>query len=150
MSPDAIEFDVQKSIDTLNSLLRHELAAVESYGKALKQVEGTHHEALERCQESHERRVAVITQHITSLGGEPVVVSGLWGSLANAITAGSGLLGEKAVIAALEEGEDLISADYRKELEQLDPLTAHFVSTELISEQARSHDALSELKRWLI
>lgn len=150
MRHDSLHHPTQNTIDTLNGLLMGELGAVESYRKALDKADESRREALSDCQESHARRATLLSQRITGLGGEPALTAGLWGAIANIVTSGASLLGEKALIAALEEGEDRLRADYLKEITDLDPLDARFVEAELFVEQQRTHDTLSEIKRWLI
>jgi uncharacterized protein (TIGR02284 family) len=142
--------DQSSSVDVLNSFLRGEISAVETYRQALEKVKAAPVRAqLLDCMQSHTRRADVLRQQITSLGGEPSKSSGVWGTFAKAVEGGAKVLGEKAAVAALEEGEDHGRNDYRQDLEKLDPMTRQFVETRIMPEQERTHSTLSDLKRAL-
>ena len=137
-------------VNVLNSFLRGEISAVETYRQALTKLHGTAHAAIiENNLRSHEQRMNLLTGEVRRLGGTPADSSGVWGTFAKMIEGGAKSLGEKAAIAALEEGEDHGRNDYRRELDKLDPTTREFVRTRLLAEQLRTHDALSALKKSL-
>lgn len=138
------------SVNVLNSFLRGEISAVETYRQALEKVEGAPlRTQLQDCMQSHARRVDVLRQQIQSLGGEPADGSGIWGTFAKAIEGGAKVLGEKVAISALEEGEDHGRNEYRQELDKLDEMTRAFVQSRIMPEQERTHGAMSQLKRGL-
>jgi uncharacterized protein (TIGR02284 family) len=140
----------EQSVDKLNSLLRGEISAVETYRQALTSVKTPQLlEQLRNVEQSHTQRVSRLRARITQLGGTPSEGSGVWGAFAKTVEGSAKLLGEKAAIQALEEGEDHGLADYRREREALDPDTRRFVESELLPEQERTHGALSTLKRTL-
>lgn len=139
----------QNTIDHLNSFLRGEISAVETYRMARDRVSivGPQGE-IDHCMRSHEERVQALTSRIIALGGEPSRSSGLWGAFAKAVEGGAALLGEQAAIAALEEGEDHGLRDYRAALakKDLDDSIRPFVN-ELLEKQLRTHAVMSDLKR---
>lgn len=138
------------SVSVLNSFLRGEISAVETYRQALDKVEAAPvRTQLQDCLQSHARRVDVLREQIQSLGGDPAEGSGVWGAFAKAIEGGAKVLGEKVAIAALEEGEVHGRNEYRQELDKLDELTRSFVRARIIPEQERTHSAMSQLKRGL-
>ena len=69
--------------------------------------------------------------------------------MAEGIEGGAKVLGEKAAISALEEGEDHGRNEYRQELDKLDDMTRAFVQSRIMPEQERTHSAMSQLKRGL-
>lgn len=139
-----------KDVDTLNSFLRGEISAVETYRQALGHVSDTRlRGALEDCQHDHEHRVEELRERILKLGGEPVKSSGLWGTFAKLVQGGADLLGEKAAIQALEEGEDHGLHDYQRDVEQVHGEARRLVKMELLPAQKRTHERLSRLKRTL-
>lgn len=71
------------------------------------------------------------------------------GSFAKAVEAGAKAFGEKAAIAALEEGEDHGRNDYRRDIDKLDAATRQVVQERVMPEQQRTHDTLSALKKTL-
>lgn len=142
--------DAEKTIDTLNKFLRGELSAVETYGQALERLAG--HPAareLEDCKRSHEERAEMLRQQVVRLGGEPSEGSGPWGGFAKLVEGSAKLFGERAAIAALEEGEDHGLRLYRNEMSDLDPSTRALVEQSLLPEQERTHRSLSSLKHQL-
>lgn len=137
----------QQTIETLNSLLRGEISAVETYKQALEAVESpAARQKLQSCEQSHEKRVASIRQRIVQIGGEPSETGGAWTAFAKMVEGGAKTLGEKAAITALEQGEDMGLSDYRKGREALDGETRAFVEKELLPAQEMTHSALSQLK----
>ncbi|MBN1207863.1 MAG: DUF2383 domain-containing protein [Myxococcaceae bacterium] len=139
-----------KSVDTLNSFLRGEISAVETYRQAIGHVtDARARTLLEECRRDHEHRVEAIRERIEKLGGMPVESSGPWGVFSKLIQGGADLLGEKAAIHALEEGEDHGLADYQRDAEQVHGEARRFVRMELLPAQKRTHQRLSQLKRTL-
>ena len=140
-----------KSVDQLNSFLRGEMSAVQTYNIALEKIERTStvRPMLETCQLSHARRVAALTQAIAARGGKPADSSGPWGMFAKVVEQSATVLGEKAAISALEEGEDHGLHDYQDDLEKLDAATRQIVVSELLPEQQRTHQTMSSLKKSL-
>ena len=59
---------------------------------------------------------------------------------------GAKAFGEKAAIAALEEGEDHGLRLYKGDLDKLDPATRTLVETDVLPAQERTHRSLSTLK----
>ena len=139
-----------ESVNVLNSFLRGEISAVETYRQALEKIEAAPvRTQLQDCMQSHARRVDVLRQQIQSLGGEPSDGSGIWGTFAKAVEGGAKVLGEKAAVAALEEGEDHGRNEYKQELNKLDDMTRAFVQSRIMPEQERTHSTMSQLKRGL-
>ncbi|HEX4341716.1 MAG TPA: DUF2383 domain-containing protein [Polyangiaceae bacterium] len=138
------------TVKHLNSFLRGELAAVETYRLALNKLDRSPHRALlEHCERSHAARARVLADEVRTRGGEPSQGSGPWGTFAKLIEGSAVAFGEKAAIAALEEGEDHGRDDYRRDLPDLDPTARHRVESDVIPEQNRTHQAISSLKKSL-
>lgn len=136
----------EKSIDQLNSFLRGELSACETYRQALdKLVDQPFRTEVEQCLRSHEVRVAELRSRIVLLGGKPAEGSGVWGAFARAVEGGAKVFGVKAAIAALEEGEDHGLKDYKRDLEDLD-LESRTLVMRMLAEQEKTHAVLSRLK----
>jgi len=142
--------NTDKSVETLNSFLRGEISAVETYRQAMGHVKDeTARSALEACQHDHEQRVEALKERIVKLGGEPAAGSGIWGTFSKLIQAGADLLGEKAAIQALEEGEDHGLSDYQRDMDKVHGEARRFVRMELLPSQKRTHERLSRLKKTL-
>ena len=136
-------------VNQLNSFLRGEISAVETYNQAIKKLgsEPSVSSKLEGARNSHQQRAELLRTEITRLGGEPAQGSGVWGSFAKLTEGGAQLMGKQAALAALEQGEDHGRDDYQRELNSLSPETRKLVETRILPEQVRTHDTLSELKR---
>lgn len=140
----------ERTIDALNSLLRGELSAVETYDQALEKLSGSAVASqLSECRRSHQERAEMLRQKVTQLGGEPSEGSGPWGAFAKLVTGGAKIFGEKAAIAALEEGEDHGLEQYREDIPKLEPGVRDIVEQSLLPEQERTHRICSALKHSL-
>jgi len=140
----------ESDIGHLNSFLRGELAAVETYDQALSRIDDARlREPLRQVRESHDQRAGLLRERILVLGGEPASSSGVWGGFTKFVEAGASMLGVSPAIAALEEGEDRGRDNYRADLHDLSPETQRFVSTTVLPEQLRTHDVVSSLRRQL-
>jgi uncharacterized protein (TIGR02284 family) len=139
------------NIDELNKLLRGELSAVETYQMALDKLDpaSTARTELSSCMASHQQRVMMLRDAIVALGGTPVSSSGPWGAFAKAVEGTAKVFGDKAAIAALEEGEDHGLKDYKRELDDtdLDPQARRIVADQLLPAQQQTHFQLSSLKK---
>ena len=139
---------IETSVKTLNSFLRGEISAVETYRQALDKIETTPvRSTLEDCMRSHQTRVDVLRNRIAMLGGDPATESGPWGTFAKLVEGGAKVFGDKAAIAALEEGEDHGRNDYRRDIDKLDAESRQLVERQLMPEQERTHQELSTLKQ---
>lgn len=138
----------KSNIDQLNSFLRGEISAVETYRMALDKLEANSPARVEvqTCMQSHQQRVILLRDAIRTLGGEPAEGSGPWGVFAKAVEGGANLLGDKVAIAALEEGEDHGLKDYKKDIDDLDASAQHLVTNQLLPLQQQTHDRMSALK----
>jgi hypothetical protein len=142
--------ETDKTVDALNVFLRGELSAVETYRQAIEKLGRSPTGAqLEDCRRSHEQRVAMLRDQVTRLGGEPARDSGAWGAFARLVEGGATALGERAAVAALEEGEDHGLKLYRGDLDKLDMTSRQLVETDLLPAQEQTHQFMSTLKRTL-
>lgn len=137
----------RKDIEGLNSLLRGEKSAIETYDQVIAkaETEGVARELREN-RESHWRRAGLIESEIRKLGGQPSADAGVWGAFAKTVEGGAKLFGLSAAVSALEEGEDHGLKDYRKD-RSLTPATRAFVTETLLPEQQRTHDRLRALQK---
>lgn len=109
----------KKDIDTMNSLLRGELAATETYQQALDKVT-IEPLAMKLRRMHHEHREAAnkIRQQVHALGGNPVHGSGAWGAFAKAIESAAKIFGDTAAMRALKEGEETGLHSYEDALDK--------------------------------
>jgi hypothetical protein len=138
------------TISHLNSFLRGELAAAETYRLALDKLEQSQHRpTLVQCSRSHEERARLLTEAILGRGGEPAQSSGAWGSLVRMIERSAAAISENAAVAVLEEGEDHGRDDYLRDLDELEPSARQLVEFAILPEQRRTHDTIKAVKRSL-
>jgi uncharacterized protein (TIGR02284 family) len=137
----------KRDVEQLNSFLRGELSAVETYKQCIDKMDDTSVIAqLRGLQESHRRRANLLAERVRLLGGAPAQSSGVWGSVAKLAEGSAKLFGQSAAVSALEEGEDHGRNDYQRDVDKLSPSERRFVETEILPEQQRTHDALSRLE----
>lgn len=133
-------------VNDLNFLLRGELSAIEAYTEALKTVTDENAlPVLEDCLGSHFKRSEKLRYAIEEEGGRPITSGGAWAGLAKLITGGAGAMGDKAMIAALEEGEDIGTNDYEWQLVKMHGKYRNLVKQELKPEQDYTHRKLIRL-----
>ncbi len=142
--------DKSATINQLNSFLRGELAAAETYRMALERMElSQHRPTLVQCSRSHEERARLLTEAILGRGGEPAQGSGAWGSLVRMIERSAVAISESAAVAVLEEGEDHGRDDYLRDLDDLEPSARQLIEYAILPEQRRTHDTIKAVKRAL-
>lgn len=139
------------SVDQLNSFLRGELSAVETYRMALDKLDKTSFARmqLQSCMGSHQQRVDILKGKITELGGTPADGSGAWGVFAQAVQGVSDVLGDKVAISALESGEEHGLADYRQDMTKLEGDARQLIVEQLLPKQEETHRTISSLKKQL-
>ncbi len=131
-------------IGTLNGFLRGEIAAVETYRHALElsAIFGRARATLRACLGSHERRVVMFEDEIRRMGGVPAISSGVWGTFAKLVEKAARAIGTQAAVSALERGEGLGRDDYQRVVRDLPMPARTFMTTRIIPEQQRTHDAV--------
>ncbi len=138
---------MDKKTENLNSLLKGELSAVESYEIALKHAKTDHViAAFNDCMQCHAKRANALSGLITQMGGEPALKSGAWGAFAKTVEAGSAILGEGPSIGSLQEGEDQGIELYKAEMKNLEEPEYAIVRNELYPAQERTQKRLADLK----
>lgn len=106
-----------KTHETLNGLLRGELAATETYQQALAKVGDDPRAAdLRRIHDQHREAANTLRKHIHDHGEKPVQGSGGWGVYAKTVEAAARVFGDAAAMKALREGEEYGARDYEKAL----------------------------------
>lgn len=125
----------EKCIKTCNSLLRGELSAVETYGKAIEKYPTTPVTAeLTRIQSEHRESANTLAANVREMGGTPETDSGAWGAFANAVQSAANLFGTESAIESLQNGEEHGRNDYRDALESKDVMDSckTMIRTELL------------------
>ena len=142
--------DAGEAVRQLNSLLRGEISAAETYKMAIDKVAGSDVATanvglLKNMQEDHGRAAQLLRERIQSLGGEPSDSSGAWGAWAQTVQGTANLFGDAAAMKSLKEGEEHGLKDYEEALDDVDAASASIISTQLIPTQQRHISLLDQL-----
>lgn len=110
------------NVNDLNSALRGELAAIETYGQALDKLRAEHgndpkFEQLSRILEQHDQAAARLQSIIRQHGGTATTDSGAWGTWSNTVMGAARLFGDRSALKALKEGEESGIKHYRRVLD---------------------------------
>jgi len=104
-------------IDALNSLLRGEVAAVETYDQVIVKFDGQPQAVeLQRIRDEHNEAAAVIRERVRHFGGDPAEGSGIWGKVTAAITGTAKVFGPAAALGTLKQGEEYGIGQYENAL----------------------------------
>lgn len=96
-----------KAMKNLNSMLRGELAATETYQQAMEKAgSDPRTPRLRAIHDEHRKTANEFRKHIHAHGGTPDQGSGAWGAFAKAIEGTATVFGSTAALKALKEGEE--------------------------------------------
>lgn len=124
-----------ENIEVCNSLLRGELAAVDSYTKVIDRFSDLPQiEELKGIRAEHARAVSHLTKNIRDIGGEPDDSPGSWGVIASAVQSTAILLGIDSAVESLKKGEEFARSDYQQALlnNEVDISSKHLIKEELL------------------
>src|SRR5438874_8819656 len=129
--------DSDEACRQLNSFLRGEISAAETYKMAIDKAAKTDDTAasmglLREIQEDHGRAAQSLRDRIRELGGEPSDSSGAWGAWAKFTTQMANLFGDTAALKALKEGEEHGLKDYEEALDDVDLTSAELIENQLV------------------
>lgn len=136
-----------KDVSVLNRLLRGEIAAVETYTQCIERLEdaGVKAQLTELCL-SHQARCERIRTRVRLLGGTPESHSGVWGTVAGVLEGGAALIGEKAALRLLEEGE-MHGIRHYDHIREVSSATRNFIFNGLLPEQEHTTASLRSLRK---
>ncbi len=138
-------------IRQLDSLLRGEISATETYRMAIEAVaddDADHTEEialLRQIQEDHGRAAQSLRDRINELGGEASDTSGPWGAWARFTQGTANLFGDTASLKSLKEGEEHGLKDYQNATDELDLTSQNLIQNQLIPQQERHINLLDRL-----
>lgn len=140
--------EAHPSCGVLNSLLRGEISAAESYDMAIPSLrDHSPTEELEHIRNDHRAAILRLRERIAEAGGEPADCSGVWGAVAAAVVGTAMVLGSRSVLSALRQGEEHGMSEYEK-IMQSDDLPCdgrHLIERELLPLCRRHVDVLEQL-----
>jgi uncharacterized protein (TIGR02284 family) len=139
-----------EGVNQLNSLLRGEISAAETYRMAIDKVADNTSSAasaglLREIQEEHGRAAQGLRDRIRELGGEASDSSGAWGVWAKTVQGTMNLFGDASSLKALKEGEEHGLKDYQEALDDVDATSAQLIQNQLIPAQQRHINLLDQL-----
>jgi bacterioferritin (cytochrome b1) len=142
--------DTTEALRQLNSFLRGEISAAETYRMAIEKAGDSEKNAaniglLREIQEEHGRAAQAIRDRIRELGGEPSDSSGAWGAWAKLTQGTANLFGDTSSLKALKEGEEHGLKDYEEGLDDIDATSGELVQNQLIPAQQRHVSLLNQL-----
>ncbi|MEO8432063.1 MAG: DUF2383 domain-containing protein [Acidobacteriota bacterium] len=139
-----------KAIGPLNSLLRGEISAAETYAMAIAKIGSDRQEdagALRAISQEHGQAAQQLRDEIRRAGGEAEDTSGAWGAYAKTIEGVATLFGDASALKALKEGEEHGLKDYRDALASLEGESKRLVAETLIPAQGRHITTLEGMLR---
>jgi len=131
---------VDHCVDRLNSLLRGEISAVETFSQAIEKVGDGHASdatALRAIAQEHGENAQSLREAIWELGGDANDFSGPWGAWAKTVAGVAMLFGDATALKALKEGEEHGLKDYEEAVDDVDEASRALFRTRLIPSQQR-------------
>lgn len=141
---------IDRTVDQLNSLLRGEISAVETYDIAIGKVDDEHGaEAtmLRAIAQEHGQHAQTLRDEIRRLGSQPDDSSGAWGLWAKTVQGAASLFGDASALKALKEGEEHGIKDYREAFDDIDAPTRELVLTRVLPDEQRHVEILDGMMR---
>ena len=147
--PEAEEF-----VNHLNSILRGEIAAAETYAMAIEKMieegrEPGHVALLRALRQEHVNAAETIRRRIAAMGGIPDENSGAWGAWAKFAMGTAQIFGDSAVLHMLKDGEAHGLKDLEEAAKSLDAESAQMIGDELVPAQHRHIRQLEEIIKLL-
>jgi uncharacterized protein (TIGR02284 family) len=137
------------TVQQLNSLLRGEISAAETYRMAIDKVAGVESSTdaglLREIQEEHGRAAQTVRDRIREMGGVASNSSGAWGAWAKTVQGTMNLFGDASCLKALKEGEEHGLKDYQEALDDVDAASRQLIQNQLIPAQQRHINLLDQL-----
>ena len=143
--------DPEEAVRQLNSLLRGEISACETYRMAIDKVADSDQGAmnnvsiLREIETEHELAAQELRSRIAELGGRPSDSSGAWGAWAQTVEGTMSLFGDTSALKGLKEGEEHGLKDYQEAMSDVDPRSRELISGRLIPQQQRHLSLLNQL-----
>lgn len=104
--------------DALNTLLRGEMGAVDTYTQALGHFADPHVITdLQKIRDEHSKAVRELRDHVIQFGGQPSERAGEWGAATAAVATAAKAVGPAAVLASLRHGEEDAATEYAAAVE---------------------------------
>ena len=136
------------TVEQLNSLLRGEISAAETYRIAIGKAEGDHPTEVASLREIarvHGEHAQKLREQIRRLGGEADDSSGAWGAWAKTVEGLSSLFGDESALKALKEGEEHGLKEYQDAADDADASCREMIVETMVPAQQRHIDILDAM-----
>lgn len=136
----------------VEKLLRGELAAVESYERAIGDLDrapGPVADQLKAMLKDHRDAVETLERHAERTEADPDQDAGAWGAFAKVVEKAGAALGDRALLEAMKQGEVHGVSEYRTALDSdgLPPDLEREIRERLLPSQKRHVATLDQLMR---
>ncbi len=132
-----------ESTSTLNSLLRGEMSALQTYGQVIEKLKDDNAPGsaeFHQLRKDHRDAAEALQRFVAVQGNEPSHDSGPWGAFAKAVTGTAKLFGNTAALKALKEGEEHGVKEYESALEDESlPAAARSLIRDTLLPRQRQH-----------
>lgn len=138
--------------EAMNSLLRGELSAVETYEQSIAKFEDMNvRSTLSQIRDEHVQAAGMLRSHILEMGGSPSEKSGAWGAVVTTITGAAKVLGPQTVIGTLQQGEEVGIGSYESMIADKDVPTEckNLIHSELLPRCQAHVQTLDSISRTL-
>jgi len=141
--------DSNESVEQLNSLLRGEISAAETYRMAIDKFSKSSRSSdvglLQGIQQEHSRAAQTLRDRIREIDGDPSDASGAWGVWAKMVQGLADMVGDSSSLKALKEGEEHGLKDYEAALDRVDVTSRQLIQNQCIPSQQRHIGVLDQL-----
>jgi bacterioferritin (cytochrome b1) len=140
----------EEFVSELNSILRGEIAAAETYAMAIEKMieegrEPAHIALMRALRQEHVQAAQSIRGRIAAIGGIADENSGAWGAWAKFAIGTAQIFGDSAVVRTLKDGEAHGLKDLEEAAKSVDTESAAMIETELAPAQLRHIRQLEEI-----
>lgn len=136
------------AVRALNSLLRTEISATETYSQVIPRLTGGFAMdvgLLRTIAREHSHAVQRIRAEIKHAGGTPDEASGVWPAITKTVDGPAKVFGYAAALNALKESETRALEDCRKALRHVNGSTGILISESLIPERLKHIEQLDSM-----
>ena len=135
----------ERVVRILNSLLRSEISATETYTQAIPRV-ASKVEVLREIAREHGQAVSQLREAIKSVGGIPDETSGIWPAMPPKVSEGPAqVFGEAATLQVLKDVEERGLGDYQEAVRRLNGSANNWISDRVIRSQIKHISRLEDL-----
>ena len=140
--------DQKETVDSIQTLLRGEISAIETYDQVLEKFQGkAEATTLKSMREEHMTSQKTLRLLASNRGEVPEKSSGVWGSWATFTTGAAKVFGEAAALKALKEGEEHGMKEYESAIQnpKIEARLKTEIETKLLPAQRKHIASLDQM-----